>query len=52
MSISTFNFQFYNYKLSPSSPDFGSIGASRSSSSFISELEMDIDEEFLRAHKL
>jgi len=45
MSISTFNFQFYNYKLSPSSPDFGSIGASRSSSSFISELEMDIDED-------
>ncbi|XP_016951199.1 protein bottleneck [Drosophila biarmipes] len=44
MSISTFNFQFYNYKLSPSSPDFGSPGASRSSSSFISELEMDIDE--------
>ncbi|XP_017039349.1 protein bottleneck [Drosophila ficusphila] len=44
MSISTFNFQFYNYKLSPSSPGFGSP-ASRSSSSFISELEMDIDED-------
>ncbi|EDW99190.1 protein bottleneck [Drosophila yakuba] len=44
MSISTFNFQFYNYKLSPSSPGFGSA-ASRSSSSFISELEMDIDED-------
>uniref|UniRef100_A0A6P4EKN3 Protein bottleneck n=1 Tax=Drosophila rhopaloa TaxID=1041015 RepID=A0A6P4EKN3_DRORH len=44
MSISTFNFQFYNYKLSPSSPGFGS-SASRSSSSFISELEMDIDED-------
>lgn len=44
MSISTFNFQFYNYKLSPSSPGFGST-ASRSSSSCISELEMDIDED-------
>ncbi|XP_017065659.1 protein bottleneck [Drosophila eugracilis] len=43
MSISTFNFQFYNYKLSPSSPSFGSP-ASRSSSSFVSELEMDIDD--------
>lgn len=44
MSISTFNFQFYNYKLSPSSPGFGST-ASRSSSSCISELEMDIDDD-------
>ncbi|XP_017122584.1 protein bottleneck [Drosophila elegans] len=49
MSISTFNFQFYNYKLSPTSPGFGSSSASRSSSSFISELEMDIDEDMSAA---
>ncbi|XP_017140437.1 protein bottleneck [Drosophila miranda] len=41
MSISTFNFQFYNYKI----PAAMGCSTSRSSSSFISELEMDIDEE-------
>ncbi|XP_022213695.2 protein bottleneck [Drosophila obscura] len=41
MSISTFNFQFYNYKM----PAAMGSSTSRSSSSFISELEMDIDEE-------
>ncbi|BFF92353.1 protein bottleneck [Drosophila madeirensis] len=41
MSISTFNFQFYNYKM----PAAMGCSTSRSSSSFISELEMDIDEE-------
>ncbi|XP_017034088.3 protein bottleneck [Drosophila kikkawai] len=60
MSISTFNFQFYNYKLNPASPGFGSAMAlgtgsgpgsgstsrtSTNSNSFISELEMDIDED-------
>ncbi|SPP80825.1 protein bottleneck [Drosophila guanche] len=41
MSISTFNFQFYNYKM----PAAMGCSTSHSSSSFISELEMDIDEE-------
>lgn len=51
MSISTFNFQFYNYKLQSGSPSlgtssgFGSASRSINSTSFISELEMDIDEE-------
>ncbi|EDV90810.1 GH13977 [Drosophila grimshawi] len=40
MSISTFNFQFYNYKLPAAMPQFTSAAS-------FSELEMDIDEEEL-----
>ncbi|EDW78891.1 bnk [Drosophila willistoni] len=46
MSISTFNFQFYNYKLPTTTPNMGSSTTTiGSGSSFISELEMDIDDD-------